>query len=216
MDASPRGDAGDPLVITISSQFGTGSRHIAHAVAESLGLAVLDRGITAAVAKKLGMSIEAASARDGWAATGMARLLSGLSLGVAIGDITSEFLTDGDFQQEVERVLRETASTTGGVMIGRAAAVVLADRARALHVRLTGRRSDRVAAAMARYGLDQREAEARTRQTDKAREAYIHNFYRRSYDDPTLYHLILDSPRLGQAGCVAAISAAASVLANSN
>src|SRR3712207_8203663 len=52
------------------------------------------------------------------------------------------------YRDATEQVIREQAGREGGVFLGRAAALVLADAPRALHVRLYGPRERRGARAM--------------------------------------------------------------------
>src|SRR6185312_2451023 len=94
---------------------------------------------------------------------------------------------------QTERVLEEIADGDGGVVLGRAAALVLRDWPDALHVRLDGPRDRRLAAAVGRSGrpvdVVRRELEA----NDRGREAYVRHFYR---TDPALcrhYHLVVDT-----------------------
>jgi hypothetical protein len=65
----------------------------------------------------------------------------------------------------------------GGVILGRAAAVVLG-KSRGYHVRLDGPSARRVAQGAAIEGISQEEAQARLRAADKARTAYVRRLYR--------------------------------------
>jgi cytidylate kinase len=94
------------------------------------------------------------------------------------------------------------------VILGRAAAVVLAGDERALHVRLDGPAGARVAQAMALEDVDRETAERRRRKTDRARELYVKRYYNCDARDAALYDVVLDSTRLGLDACVAVIAAA--------
>ncbi|WP_309229841.1 cytidylate kinase family protein [Blastococcus sp. TML/M2B] len=90
-------------------------------------------------------------------------------------------------------MLTEIAATGGGVVLGRAAALVLADRPDVLHVRLGGRRERRLAAAVARYGRPAEELRREMDANDRAREAYVRHFYRADASSARHYHLVIDS-----------------------
>jgi cytidylate kinase len=87
------------------------------------------------------------------------------------------------------------ARATGCVVLGRAGVMVLHDYPGALHVRLQGDRDRRVRQAVA-LGMEQgNEAAVRklVDDQDRNRKAYFRHFYNVDPDDPSLYHLIIDS-----------------------
>ncbi|HEY6297069.1 MAG TPA: cytidylate kinase family protein, partial [Streptosporangiaceae bacterium] len=80
----------------------------------------------------------------------------------------------------------------GGVILGRAAAVVLG-KDRGFHVRLDGPAARRVSRGAEIEGISAAEAQVRLRAADKARVAYVRRLYRTDPADPSLYHLVIDS-----------------------
>jgi cytidylate kinase len=85
---------------------------------------------------------------------------------------------------------------------------VLRNHPGALHVRLHGTRERRIEHAMRRQGIERAEAEQLRRDADRAREAYVRHFYGADARDPALYHLVIDSTRLGVEVVVDLIAAA--------
>jgi cytidylate kinase len=112
---------------------------------------------------------------------------------------------------EVERFLA-VASNDGGVVVGRAGAVVLRSVPGALHVFLGGSRDGRVERVMARDGVDRAHAARAVDANDRARRDYITRVYGIDPDDPTLYHLMVDAVSLGVEVCVELIVATAASL----
>ena len=98
-----------------------------------------------------------------------------------------------------------------GVILGRAAAVVLRDAPEALHVRLDGPAERRLAQAMELEGIDRETAERHLRETDRARAAYVQQFYGADARDAGLYHLVIDSTALALDACVELIALATAV-----
>lgn len=190
-------------LVTISAQYGAGGSSVAPAVAEALGLPFVDRAIPVQVAHELGVSVEESLAHDDWAETGwMSRWLAGAARVAAVtstvpavsaGDAVGPLLSDEAFVAHAEKVIRGLADSTGAVVLGRAAAVVLADQPGTLHVRLHGPRDRRLRQAMALRGIDATTAEREMTETDQARAAYVKRFYHRDPDDAGLYHLMCDS-----------------------
>jgi hypothetical protein len=170
-------------------------------VAERLDLPFHDRMIPAQVAGRLGVPVEEAEANDEVVVGGLWRLLAGLGTmpDTVGGVLPAQGVPDARaYREQTERVLTEIASPSGvgGVVLGRAAAIVLGDRPDALHVRLSGSRERRLAAAVARYGgsVDERRRELEA--NDRAREAYVRHFYRADASSPRYYHLIVNSTAL--------------------
>jgi cytidylate kinase len=87
---------------------------------------------------------------------------------------------------------RLLADGGGGVILGRAAAVVLGPD-RGFHVRLDGPAERRVVRGAAIESISEEQARARLREADKARAAYVRRLYRRDPADASLYHLVIDS-----------------------
>ena len=110
---------------------------------------------------------------------------------------------------QTERILKQIADTDGGVILGRAAAIVLRDRPSALHVRLDGPPEARIQRAVSFEQIDEDQARTLLGETDRAREAYVKHFYKCDPRDACHYHLVLDSTALELDTCVDIIVTAA-------
>lgn len=137
-------------VITISASFGAGGSVVGPAVAERLQLPFIDRAIPAAVAHSLAVPLGRALAHDDRAGTGIGRLIAKMAAAVvpmgAMPTMSAEHAEDEDvFRTRTEQVIRQLADERGAVVLGRAAAIVLAGHPRAFHVRLDGPREARLA-----------------------------------------------------------------------
>lgn len=183
-------------VVTISAAFGAGGSEIGPAVATVLGLPFFDRAIPVSVAGRLGIAVEDAQEKDERVDTGWWRILSTMSFmpdAAAVGPYGRGMVPDERaFQAQTEQVLHEVAER-GGVILGRAGAIVLADVPHALHVRLTGPVEARIAAHARRTGLDHKQAEKDVRTNDAAREHYVKQLYRCDATECRHYHLVIDS-----------------------
>jgi cytidylate kinase len=188
-------DATDPpVVVTVSAPYGAGGSEVGPSVAERLGVEFLDRAIPAAVAEKLALPLGEAMAADEQGPARLDRLLrpfAAVGLALAGAPATAE-LEERTVADATEQVIHELAAS-GGVILGRAGAVVLRDQPRALHVRLHGPASRRVAQAMRLEQVGRATAERRLEQADRARVAYVSHFYGVDPEDPALYHLVIDS-----------------------
>ena len=186
-------------IVTVSAPYGCGGAEIAPAVAQRLGLPFHDRAIPAQVAGRLGVPVEEAEANDESVVGGLWRLVASLgTMPDPVGGVlpTSTLPDARAYRDQTERVLAEIATGAGGVVLGRAAALVLRDRSDALHVRLTGSRSRRMASAVLRSGRSEDEVRPEMEAADRSREAYVRHFYRCDPAEARHYHLVIDSTLL--------------------
>jgi hypothetical protein len=183
-------------IVTVSAAYGAAGAEVAPAVAEVLGLAFHDRAIPAQVAGRLGVTVAEAEANDETVVRGLWRLVASLgTMPDPVGGVlpTSTLPDARAYREQTERVLTEIADGAGGVVLGRAGAMVLRDRPDALHVRLDGPAEQRLDAAVARSGRTRDEVRRDMEANDRAREAYVRHFYRCDPGDAAHYHLVVDS-----------------------
>jgi cytidylate kinase len=188
-------------VVTISASFGAGGSLIGPAVADHLGIPFVDRAIPAAVAKDLAVPLDRALAHDQQLPSGIIRILSKMANSIVpYGTTPVGGLVETDeedvFRAGTEKVIHSVSDTSGGVILGRAAAVVLSGHPSALHVRLHGPKPGRLVRATTNRGLTSDEASKLLEETDRARIAYVKHFYKRDPQDPRLYHLVIDTTAL--------------------
>lgn len=201
-------------VVTLSATFGAGGNIVGPAVAERLGVPFIDRAIPVKVASDLGCSLDEVLARDekvkGW----LHRML------VAAAPLSTDYILSPDLPRmalrpdaevvaSTETAIRETIKERGGVILGRAGAIVLRDHPGALHVRLDGLPERRVRRAMHELEVTETRAREILEQNDQARLSYVRHFYRADATDPSLYHLLVDSTVLPLETCIDIIHAAA-------
>jgi len=110
-------------------------------------------------------------------------------------------------------VLLSQARTGEGVILGRAAAIVLREEPGVLRVRLDGPIEGRIRQAMHLGELDEETARSTLRKVDRAHADYARQFYGADIRDCSLYHLVLDSTAIGLEPCVDLIVTAARSLA---
>jgi len=188
------------VMVTISASYGAGGSVVGPRVAERLGVPFVDRAIPVDVAHELGISADEAeelsrNITGRWPRflAAMASLSYDFALPMA-KEVTGE---DSDLVECTGDYLHRLAQEGGAVVLGHAAAVVLAGRPDALHVRFDGPAEARVAAAMRQHGIDHDTAYAQLRENDRLRSGYVTHFHHVDASDPALYDLVLDTTRLG-------------------
>ena len=187
----------DPGVrlVTVSASYGTGGSVVAPALASRLGLPFLQRVTTSeGHPVEPGPCDEQLSAEE-VKATPVHRLLAHLTQAMPAGPTQSPPSThhqDEHLRGHGEAGIHRLAAAGGGVILGRAAAVVLG-KDRGFHVRLDGPAERRVVQGAAIEGISEEQARERLRAADKARTAYVRRLYRCDPADASLYHLVIDS-----------------------
>jgi cytidylate kinase len=183
-------------LIAISAPYGAGGSVVAPALAERLGVPFLDRPAGTEPEHGRGM---------------MSKLGSiGLAWGTPAGMELEDLIPGEARRREIEAELRELQERGGGVVLGRAAAVLLRDDPQVLRVLLTGPPERRVEQAMRIDGIDRETAARRLEQTDRARIAYHQMLYGVDPRDTKLYHLIIDSTAIALERVVVMLEAAVS------
>jgi cytidylate kinase len=198
-------------VITLSASYGAGGSQIGPRLAERLDVPFIDRAIPSAVAERLAVPLADALAHDEAVRSVLERLL--LRFAPAAQTFSGatpapDLVDERSYLRCTEDIIRERAAN-GAVILGRAAAIVLRDAPGALHVRLDGPRERRLAQGMAGEGIDRETAERHLRDNDRARLAYVQQFYGVDARDASLYHLVIDSTVLSLDACVDLIALAA-------
>jgi cytidylate kinase len=140
--------------------------------------------------------VSEAEANDETVVRGLWRLVASLgTMPDPVGGVlpTSNLPDARAYREQTERVLGEIADGAGGVVLGRAGALVLKNRPDALHVRLDGPRDQRLEAAVGRSGRSADEVRREMEANDRTREAYVRHFYRCDPADAAHYHLVVDT-----------------------
>ena len=203
------------MIVALSASYGAGGSRVGPALAKRLGVPFLDRAIPFAVSERLDVDIHVVDEHDervgGSRLERIMRGFIGQNVGAPV-PLASEMTIDEDFRRATEEVLMNMASTGQGVILGRAATIVLRDRPAVLRARLDGP-PDRRAAQAARIGnLELRETGDRVKRFDRAQGDYWRRFYSADIRDPALYDIVLDSTRLDLEECVGLLETAALAL----
>ena len=209
--------APDCMLITISRQYGAGGSEVARRVAEALGGGVVDNELVEQVAARAGLPAEKVAARE---ERSHLRRAAGPDAGrrhsrsVPTSDSvhTMVDLPEAELVRITETVVREAAARGRVVVVGRAAPAVLERQADTLHVKLVAPRAWRIEVAAARLGVPLAQAAAVLDDTDKMRARYTREYYRRDWNDPVHFHMVLNTAALGLDGATEAVVGRARML----
>jgi cytidylate kinase len=182
-------------LITVSAAYGAGGSVVAPALAQRLGLPFLERVTTSEGHLAEPGPCDEQLSMDEVKATPVHRLLAHFTQAMPAGPTQSPPSThhqDENLRGHGEAGIHNLLAAGGGVILGRAAAVVLG-KDRGFHVRLDGPAERRVVQGAAIEGISEEQARDRLRAADKARTAYVRRLYRCDPSDASMYHLVIDS-----------------------
>jgi cytidylate kinase len=202
------------MLITISREYGAGGAEVARLVAEALGWRLVDNELLDRIAARAGLSPDDVKDREERVPGFVERLARTLVAATpelfpppqAEGTVPK--LQEIDLVRITESVVAEVASEGRVVLVGRAAAAVLASERDALHVRLVAPKEFRINAVANRLGIPPGEAQKILEETDRARARYHRQYYQRDSRDPVGYHMVLNTAALGVDGAARLVVAA--------
>jgi cytidylate kinase len=184
-----------PRLITVSAAYGAGGSVVAPALAQRLGVPFLQR-VTTTTGQVTGVGpCHERLVEEEAKITPAHRLLASFTHSMPVGPTQSPLSArhqDDDLRCAAEEEINQMLADGGGVILGRAAAVVLG-KDRGFHVRLDGPPARRIALGATIEGVSQEQARAHMDTADTARTAYVRRLYRADPADASLYHLVIDS-----------------------
>lgn len=178
--------------IAISRQAGANGPAIARAVGQRLGWPVYDRELLEQIARELGLRTRLVESVD-------ERSNNWLQEWMQVFHAQPE-IRQSEYVRELVQVIFSLASHGGCVIVGRGAAQILPEES-TLRVRLVGPQSRRVAWLESKFDLTTAEATRWVEETDRRRDRFVRDCFRKDPTDPTQYDLILNSSRLSVTDC---------------
>lgn len=197
--------------ITISRQYGSGGRKVALRVSEILGWTLFDKRLMINVARDLGLSAEniVDFTEDDYKVTsfwdrlfrygGFADPMGSHHM-IMTSDAINAFTPDEMDEEGAVRLVNKAiqmAYTRGNVVIvGRGGQALLQDKRDVFHVRVQAPMAMRKQRLIAYEDIDKDEAEVIANQCDEAGSKYMKRFFDVAWDDPELYHMVINSEKL--------------------
>ncbi|MBU0515031.1 MAG: cytidylate kinase-like family protein [Proteobacteria bacterium] len=185
-------------VITISRQFGAGGDKLARALVDKLGYQYVSRDVLKKVAARGGVSMSGAAAAEKSAGSWIMGLVDKIFPRDYIDSLlkTDSGLMDShDYIATVTEVITEIAQKGDAVILGRGGQHILKHLPGAFHVLLVADHEFRLKQAMEYYQATDKEAKAALKAHDRRRNSYLRAFVDIDPNDPSLYHLTINTAR---------------------
>jgi cytidylate kinase len=184
--------------ITISRQFGAGGRTLGEELCKRFGFHLVDEIVIDELARKDKVSGDWLKAMEKEASSKLLGLISSI--------VSSGFLyrnpsaPDEEFERNkyiafLTRIMTSMANEGGYVLLGRGSQLVLKNHPKVFHVLLLANYEDRVKFMIERYSVSKPEAEKMIKGKERERAAVASNIFGANIDDPSLYHVILNTGR---------------------
>ncbi len=163
--------------ITISSHKGSFGCQIANIVADSLGYKLVWNEPINEAAQRAGAPEVALAAFD---ELGLFRICPSSEICQA-------------YHRALNEILVELAEKGSIVIFEQAGQVILGNRSDTFHVRLVAPKSIRIERIAQRMGITAECARAQIEASDRYRSTYLKRYYQANWDDPSFYHLVINT-----------------------
>ena len=191
-------------VVTIRGQFGSGAIAIGQMVAEKIGGDYVDREIIASVAERLDLVHDHVAAIEEPPTSFWGRIAHALERGTAYGGGLEPFyapawqlpLGDARYLETLSSVIRELAEAPAIVIRGRGSQFILKDHPTAFHVLTVAPLEARITRAMELLKLNHDAAKKEMDRFDSSRRTFINRYFNADLEDPSHFHLTLNTGRL--------------------
>jgi cytidylate kinase len=186
-------------VITISRQFGAGGITLGKMIAESMGYTFADSDILQRVAKEANVSTHWVESFEKEAGSKLSRMISSMVskrwLDRVIGDERG-YLDEQIYLDYLVLIIAQFADEGDVVILGRGSQYILNDHPDAVHILLVNELENRVKFMMDRYEMPRKKAERTVVNEDRRRVNLYKRVGKSDYEDPQLYHMVLNMGRL--------------------
>ncbi|MBI5685172.1 MAG: cytidylate kinase family protein [Verrucomicrobia bacterium] len=95
--------------------------------------------------------------------------------------------------EKMSETILHIAQMGNAILVGRGANVIIGFAPNAVHVRLVGSIAKRVRNCQEYYNFSPEQAAEYVRQTDQGRDHFLKRHFNRNIDDPSLYHLVINT-----------------------
>lgn len=182
----------EKYVITISRQFGSMGRSIAHKLSEMMDIEFLDRDIVEMTAKRMGLPVSMISDEEEGAKARFWKRIYPLGSGVPS-------LKDEIFSVQ-SNIIHDFADKSSCIIVGRCSEYILRDEPNLLRVYIYAPYEKRLKNCTDILGMDEATAKRLIKEVDNARENY-HKLYVPGYTNPfDNRDICIDSSRFGIEG----------------
>ena len=190
-------------VLTISRQFGAGGKTLGKKIADTLGYTFADDDIVQKIA-------ELAKVSPGWvesvekeAGGRFSRIVTKMVSKPLVDKILKDergYIDEQIYLDYLVVLISQIAEEGSVVILGRGSQYILNDMPEAVHVLLINSFDNRVRFIAENYGVSESKATQIVKYEDRRRMNLYRKMSKQDYDQPALYHLVINTGKVGLEG----------------
>jgi len=185
-------------VFTISRQYGAGGKTLGKMIAETLGYTFADSSIIQMISKQANVSTNWVKSFEKEAGGKMSRAISSIVSQRMVDRILKDergYLDEKIYLDYLVLTIVQIADEGNSVIMGRGSQYILKGHPDVFHILLIDDMEDRVKFIMEQYNYSRNRAARLVNGEDKRRANLYRKLGKYDYDDPSLYHLVLNMGR---------------------
>lgn len=188
-------------IITISRQFGAGGRTLGKTISEKTGYNLVDEDIIEKVAQEAKVSPNWVKSIENEAGGTLLRYISGMgpfrkNYVDRLSEHKKGYIDGHIYVDLLHKIIGNMAKEGNMVIIGRGGQYILKEHPDAVHVLLIADLDYRVSFMEKNYNLSKKQATLVVEKQSKRRKNLYRYFGREDYDNPALYHIVLNMNKL--------------------
>ena len=186
-------------VITISRQFGAGGKTLGKMIADEFGYTFADSEIIKMVAEMANVSTNFVETVEKEAGGKFSKFISKTVSKPLVGRILKDergYIDEEIYLDYLVLIIAQMADDGNVVILGRGSQYILNDHPDAYHILLIDTFDNRVRFMQKNYDLSQSRATQVVKNEDKRRMNLYRKLGKSDYDNPDLYHLVLNMSRV--------------------
>ncbi|MEW5736388.1 MAG: cytidylate kinase-like family protein [Thermodesulfobacteriota bacterium] len=186
-------------IITLARPFGAGGHTLGERLAKRLSFSLVEEEMVNAIAEKAKVSpewVKSVEAERGGFLMNFINSLVSPSFFERLTDDSKGYLDENIYVDILGSVMQEIARESNAVIVGRGGQYFLREHPDAVHVLLTADEKHRVQFLAQKYQITEDKARQVVERGDKRRDNFYRKLKSKDFDDPSLYHLVLNMSRV--------------------
>ena len=186
-------------VITISRQYGAGGKTLAKMLAKELGYTFVDADIIKMIAKEANVSPEWVESVEKDAGTRFSKIITSMIAKHLVDQVLKDekgYIDDEKYLDYLVLIITKIADENNAVILGRGSQYILNNHPDAFHLFLIRELENRVKFIIENYKLTDQQARQVVNDEDKRRLNYFSRLGKKDFDNPSLYHMVLNMNRM--------------------
>jgi cytidylate kinase len=186
-------------VITISRQYGAGGKTLGKMIADDLDYEFADSAIVTRVAEMANVSTHWVETVENEAGGKLSRFITRMVSKPLVDRILKDergYIDEEIYLDYLVLIIAQIADEGNSVILGRGSQYILNDHPDAFHILMIDKFENRVRFMREHYALSDSRATRVVKGEDKRRNALFQKLGKTDYDDPFLYHLVLNMSKI--------------------